>query len=123
VNVIVCGEEATFDTWATWVLADEQDVDEVLWYRVTVKVELPPVQETLTLSGWLTLTGFGVMEPRVTPEGAVLTVREIVAVAVLLVPSFTVRVTVNGEPVALVGVQLIDGELAEEHPGGRLVQV
>jgi hypothetical protein len=42
---------------------------------VTVKVEVPPVQETVTLSEWLTLTGFVMKDPRVTPETAAWTVR------------------------------------------------
>jgi hypothetical protein len=58
-------------------------------------------------------------------DGAVVsagsTVRDRMAVAVPLTESVTVSVTVNGEPVEDVGVQLIEGEFEEEHPGGRLV--
>jgi hypothetical protein len=76
----------------------------------------------VTLSDAPTLTGFAVNDPRVTPESAALTVRESVAVAVLPFPSVTVRVTVKGEPVLAVGVQLMETALELLHPGGRWVQ-
>jgi hypothetical protein len=44
-----------------------------------------------------------------------------VAVAVFPSPSVTVNVTVNGDPVVAVGVQLIDDEFELLHPVGRFV--
>jgi hypothetical protein len=49
------------------------------------------------------------------------TASDSVAVAALLFPSVTVRVTANGEPVVAEGVQLIEAVLELLHPGGRLV--
>ena len=43
------------------------------------------------------------------------------AVPVAMAESVTVTVTVNGDPAALVGVQIIDIELLLEQPGGRFV--
>jgi len=50
---------------------------------------------------------------------AKLTVNEIVAVAVLPFPSVTVRVTVSGEPVVAVDVQLMEAAFELKHPVGR----
>jgi len=52
---------------------------------------------------------------------AELTVSASVALAVIPFPSVTVRVTVNGEPVVAVGVQLIEAEFELLHPAGRFV--
>ena len=51
-----------------------------------------------------------------------LTVRVNVVVAVFPFLSVTVRVTVKGDPVVSVGVQLIEGEFELLHPSGRFVQ-
>jgi len=50
-----------------------------------------------------------------------LTARLNVAAAVSATASATVRVTVNGEPAASLGVHLIEGEPELTHPSGRLV--
>ena len=55
--------------------------------------------------------------------GSAVTVSVNDAVAVLLFPSFTVRVTVNGEPVVAVGVQLIEARFELLQPIGRFVHV
>jgi hypothetical protein len=49
------------------------------------------------------------------------TVRLNDAVAVFPFPSVTVSVTVNGDPVAAVGVQPMDAKSELEHPVGRFV--
>jgi hypothetical protein len=53
--------------------------------------------------------------------GSAVTVNVNVAVAVFPFPSVTISVTVNGDPVAAVGVQLTDGEFVLLHPVGRFV--
>jgi hypothetical protein len=70
---------------------------------------------------WSTSTGLWVAD-RVPAERAGSTPSDSVAVAVLLFPSVTVSVTVKGDPVIDDGVQLIEAELALEHPLGRLDQ-
>jgi hypothetical protein len=69
---------------------------------------------------WPTSTGFTVAEA-VPATKAGSTVRLNDAVAVFPLPSVTVNVTVNGDPVVAVGVQLIDGEFELLHPVGRFV--
>jgi hypothetical protein len=49
------------------------------------------------------------------------TVNRYVAVAVSPFPSVTVRVTVNGDPVVSVGVQMIELEFDDVHPSGKFV--
>ena len=51
-----------------------------------------------------------------------LTVSDIVPVPVPLRVSVTVKVTVNGDPVVEVGVQMMEARFELAHPGGRLVQ-
>ncbi len=41
--------------------------------------------------------------------------------AVFPFPSVTVKVTVNGDPVVSVGVQLIEAKFDDVHPSGRFV--
>jgi tetrahydrodipicolinate N-succinyltransferase len=79
----------------------------------------PPLAAAEMVVAWFTSTGLIVADGAVVSAGS--TVRESVADAIPLTESVTVRVTVNGEPVDDVGVQLIDAEFEEEHPGGRLV--
>jgi hypothetical protein len=51
-----------------------------------------------------------------------LTVSDIDALPVPARESVTVRVTLNGDPLEEVGVQLMEAEFELTHPGGRLVQ-
>jgi 2',3'-cyclic-nucleotide 2'-phosphodiesterase (5'-nucleotidase family) len=70
--------------------------------------------------GCPTSTGFFVADS-VPADRAESTVKDIVAVAVLPFPSVTVRVTVSGDPVVAVGVQVIVAEFEVVHPVGRCV--
>jgi len=88
-----------------------KDTDPAGVYPVTVAVQ-KEVLPTVTVEGAqpiarLLWTGF--------------TANVKVAIAVLMLESVTVRVTVSGDPVVAVGVQVIEGELDVEHPFGRLV--
>jgi hypothetical protein len=80
----------------------------------------PPVAEGEIVDAWPKSTGLGAADgdPATNAEP---TVRLNDAVAVFPLPSVTVSVTVNGDPVAAVGVQLIDGEFELLHPVGRFV--
>ncbi len=69
---------------------------------------------------WFTSTGLIVAET-VPADNAGSTVNAYVAVAVFPFPSVTVKVTVNGDPVVSLGVQMIEPESELLHPSGRFV--
>jgi hypothetical protein len=88
----------------------------------TYEVYAPDPPEALAemVDAWLTSTGLWVAEGAAVTAGS--TVRERVAVAVSPFPSLTVRVTMNGDPLAEVGVQEIEAEFEVLQPDGRPVQ-
>ncbi len=69
---------------------------------------------------WSTSTGLMVAET-VPAESAGSTVNIYVVLAVFPFPSVTVKVTVNGDPVVSLGVQMIEPESELLHPSGRFV--
>ena len=71
----------------------------------------------------VTVHVYGTLPVQLTDVAVVnlLTVSVRVETEVPLFESVTVRVTVKGDPVTEVGVQLIEAELALVHPGGRFV--
>jgi hypothetical protein len=80
----------------------------------------PPVAAGEIVDAWPKSTGLGaaVGVPATNVEP---TINVNVAIAVFPFPSVTVSVTVNGDPVAAVGVQPMDGESVLEQPVGRFV--
>jgi hypothetical protein len=79
----------------------------------------PPLGEIVDVC-WLKsiVGGFAYAVPA---DNAESTVSMYVAVAVFPFPSVTVKVTVNGDPVVSVGVQMIEPESELLHPSGRPV--
>ena len=80
----------------------------------------PPDAPADMVVAWPLSTGLLVAEGAAVTAGS--TVSERVAVAVLLFPSVTVRVTAKGEPLAELGAQLMETEFEVLQPGGRPVQ-
>jgi len=88
---------------------------------VYVPAPVPPVAPLVEIVVvWFTSTGFTVAEA-VPADSAESTVNANVVVAVFPFPSVTVNVTVNGDPVVSLGVQMIELEFDDVHPSGRFV--
>lgn len=86
-------------------------------HKYEVYVPDPPDALADMVVAWPTSTGLWVAEVAAVITES--TVRERVAVAVLLLPSATVRVTVKGVPATDDGVQLTEAESELLHPDGR----
>jgi hypothetical protein len=81
----------------------------------------PPVAPVVEIVvAWFTSTGFTVADT-VPADSLGSTAKENDAVAVFPFPSVTVKVTVNGDPVVSVGVQLIEAKFDDVQPSGRSV--